>query len=76
NLAIVFVNDAGEVQVLKTDIVTIEGIKYLEFKTTHFSIYGIVQIEKSYTWIWIIAAAVIITASAILIYKKKKKQNS
>ncbi|GEM_PF-5968853 len=76
NLAIVFVNDAGEVQVLKTDIVTIEGIKYLEFKTTHFSIYGIVQIEKSYTWIWIIAGAVIITAAVILIYKKKKKQNA
>lgn len=76
NLAIVFVNDAGEVQVLKTDIVTIEGIKYLEFKTTHFSIYGIIQIEKSYTWIWIIAGAVIIAAAVILIYKKKKKQNA
>ncbi|NMC57188.1 MAG: hypothetical protein GYA50_08215 [Eubacteriaceae bacterium] len=73
NLAIVFVNDEGEVQVLKTDIVTIDGKKYLEFKTSHFSIYGIVQTEKSYAWIWIIAGAVIIAAGAILIYKRKKQ---
>lgn len=74
NLAIVFVNDAGEVQVLKTDIVTIDGIKYLEFKTNHFSVYGIVQIKKSYAWIWFVAAAIVLIAASVYVYKKKKKQ--
>jgi len=74
NLAVVLINDDGEMQVLKTELVIIDGVKYLQFKTNHFSIYAIVQtIQKSYAWIWFVVAGIVIIAAAVYIFKKKTK---
>jgi hypothetical protein len=43
DLVIVYIDDAGNVTKLKTKLVTIDGVKYLEFQTNHFSQYAIAQ---------------------------------
>jgi LPXTG-motif cell wall-anchored protein len=40
-LVVVYIDDEGVVTYLPTTIVTIDGVKYLEFTTTHFSVYAI-----------------------------------
>lgn len=43
DLVIIYIDDAGNVTKLKTKLVTIDGVKYLEFQTNHFSQYAIAQ---------------------------------
>jgi hypothetical protein len=41
-LVVVYIDDEGVMTYLPTTVVTIDGVKYLEFTTTHFSVYAIV----------------------------------
>jgi len=46
NLNIIYIDDNGNVTPLTTTVVTIDGVKYLQFTTTHFSVYAIVTDVK------------------------------
>lgn len=41
SLTVVYVNEEGIIEELLTEIITIDGVKYLQFQTDHFSLYGI-----------------------------------
>lgn len=40
-LQVVYISDAGAVTPMPTTLITVDGIEYLQFTTTHFSIYAI-----------------------------------
>ena len=40
-LTVVYIDDEGNVTPLNTKVVTIDGVKYLEFETNHFSQYAV-----------------------------------
>lgn len=46
NLAIAYISDEGEITILKTTKVIIDGVAYLEFETNHFSDYAIVEVSE------------------------------
>gem|GEM_PF-3771955 len=72
NLQVVYINDAGEIQVISS---TREG-DYLVFNTSHFSQYGIIGTTKdNYVPIILIALGGIILISAFIIIMKTKKRN-
>ena len=41
DLQMVYIDDSGNVTPLATTLVTIDGVQYLQFTTTHFSVYAI-----------------------------------
>ena len=41
-LTVAYIDDAGNITLLPTTVVTVGGQKYLEFTTTHFSLYAII----------------------------------
>lgn len=41
DLTVIYIDDEGNITPLETTIVTVDGVKYLEFKTNHFSQYAV-----------------------------------
>ena len=74
NLQVVYINDAGEIQVITS---TREG-DYLVFNTNHLSKYGIIGTKTNvpdYTLIIVsLLAAVVVIGGIIIVAKKKKKK--
>jgi hypothetical protein len=46
DLQVVYIDDAGNVTPFATTIVTVDGIKYLQFTTTHFSVYAVTALKQ------------------------------
>ena len=55
-LQVVFIDDEGEVEYMATQVVEVDGQRYLEFETDHFSYYGIVTAQTSQYWTWMLMA--------------------
>ncbi|MCW3490309.1 leucine-rich repeat protein [Dethiobacter alkaliphilus] len=43
DLAVVYIDDNGNVDILNTEWVTVDNVDYLEFETDHFSLYGFIE---------------------------------
>ncbi|MDR3643494.1 MAG: MBG domain-containing protein [Clostridia bacterium] len=41
-LQVAYIDDAGTVTMLPTTTVTVDGVRYLQFTTTHFSVYAVI----------------------------------
>ena len=48
-LQVVYINDAGAITPMPTTLITADGIEYLQFSTTHFSLYAITVSNKTST---------------------------
>ena len=46
NLQVVYIDDNGNVTPLATTLVTVDGVQYLQFTTTHFSMYAVTAPNK------------------------------
>ena len=46
DLQVVYIDNAGNVTPFETTVVTVDGIKYLQFTTTHFSVYAVTVSEQ------------------------------
>ena len=47
DLQVVYIDNSGNVTPLTTTLVTIDGVQYLQFTTTHFSVYAVTAPEKT-----------------------------
>lgn len=46
DLQVVYIDDAGNVTPFATTVVTVDGTQYLQFTTTHFSVYAVTALEQ------------------------------
>lgn len=77
NLAIVYIDDNGQITEYDTQLITIDGVTYLEFKTDHFSSYAIIERITSWGWLWIALVVLLIMIFLIfLLFRKKRKSSS
>ena len=82
NLAIAYVDDAGNVTIITGKIVAVGSSKYFEFETDHFSMYSLVEIaevtipktgEKPYA---AIGLALLVLAAAVDTGKRRFRQEN
>ena len=85
-LQVVYINNAGAITPMPTTLITVDGIEYLQFTTTHFSLYSITVPNKASTipnpktgeandnllwYIWSLASGLILTEGLIIRRRKK-----
>ncbi len=89
NLVVAYIDDDGNVNYLETTIVDIDGQKYLEFETDHFSFYAIMEkqedlltndVDNSNNFDWsnlypIFTITIIVTIVVLLSLRSKKEDN-
>lgn len=78
DLQVVYIDDAGVVTPLTTKYITEDGVDYLEFTTSHFSVYGIITTHNSDTptgdhtgIFWMVGLA--LTTGGVVVYTRKRK---
>lgn len=82
DLQVVYIDDQGAVTALPTTLVVIDGQKYLEFQTMHFSTYAIVAAEEvalpntgehGTTAGWALLATIAACGAAILLKRRRNR---
>jgi hypothetical protein len=74
-LSVVFIDADGRVEFYETRLVTLDGARYLEFETDHFSFYAIVEPElatNAFNWWWLLIVLLLIGVSYGLLKSKHR----
>ncbi|GEM_PF-5524182 len=78
DIGIAFIDEQGNVQIISSKRVCIDGKYYLEFKTDHFSIYGMIKVEETIIPVtgenslrYYLIGLLIMTAGALILTRRK-----